>query len=122
MEPKRIIELFDRYLVDRSCVFEAVCIGGTALALLGVITRETQDCDVLSPVIPEPIKLFSEEFAREISASGLTVKSDWLNNGPHSLLRDLESGWESLKNCLRFFHGWNCAMRIRSGQPMFMKR
>ena len=93
MEPKHIIELFDRFLAARSCPFEAVCIGGTALALLGVVTRETQDCDVLSPLIPEQIKKLSAEFAREVSGSGLPLKMDWLNNGPQSLLRDLPAGW-----------------------------
>jgi hypothetical protein len=55
MNPKDVLLEFDRYLADRRLQFEAVVIGGAALSLLGVITRETQDCDVLDPKIPEEI-------------------------------------------------------------------
>lgn len=73
--------------------FEAVCIGGTALALLGIINRETQDCDILSPEIPKEIQQLSMEFAREIPNTDISLRENWLNNGPISLIRDLEAGW-----------------------------
>jgi hypothetical protein len=94
MKPAEIIRFFDEFLLKRSKRFEAVCIGGTALALLKVISRETRDCDVLSPVIPDDIKELSKEFAREVSGQGLLLQEGWLNNGPSSLIRDLPPGWE----------------------------
>lgn len=95
MKPKDIITAFDKYLSERSRIFEAICIGGTALGLLGVITRETQDCDILDPKIPDEIKALSEEFAVHMSESGVDLKPNWLNNGPASLTRDLTGDWRA---------------------------
>jgi hypothetical protein len=63
-------------------------VGGTALAILGVIKRETQDCDILFPEIPSLIQKAAQDFAK---AKGLEI--NWLNNGPESLKRDLPKGW-----------------------------
>ena len=94
MKPLETTKLFDDYLAARNKRFEATCIGGTPLALLGVTSRETRDCDVLVPQIPADIKRLSEEFAQERAAKGDALRVDWLNNGPASLVRDLPGGWE----------------------------
>ncbi len=39
---------FDAFLLERGMALEAVVIGGAALNLLGVVSRRTKDCDVLS--------------------------------------------------------------------------
>ncbi len=49
MKPLETLQAFDRYLEAKSERFSAVVIGGTALSLLGVISRETRDCDILDP-------------------------------------------------------------------------
>lgn len=49
MQPSAIIPAFDAYLAARGLRFDAVIIGGSALVLLGVVTRTTDDCDVLDP-------------------------------------------------------------------------
>ena len=87
---KTLIPSFDEFLGKRGLRFEGVVIGGAALQLLDIITRRTKDCDVLTPVIPPEIKQASEDFATE---AGLV--SDWFNNGPASLLRDLPQGWQA---------------------------
>ncbi|HMP48267.1 MAG TPA: DUF6036 family nucleotidyltransferase [Oligoflexia bacterium] len=93
MNPVEIISKFDQFLHRKSKSFEAVVIGGTALNLLGVIERETRDCDILDPKIPEDIKKLSIEFAETLKDEDL--KQDWLNNGPASLLRDLDTTWKN---------------------------
>lgn len=93
MKPKEMLVQFDLFLADREVRFEAVVIGGAALALLGVITRETQDCDVLDPSIPEAIATAAREFSQEISARGEDLREDWLNNGPEALKQVLPEGW-----------------------------
>ena len=103
MDPGPIIQLFDDYLAQHGEQFEATCIGGSALSLLGVITRETQDCDILVPTIPPRVKELSVEFAKFSFQSGTPLKSDWLNNGPASLGRDVPTGWE--KNSQILFEG-----------------
>src|SRR3990167_8949606 len=82
MKPNEIIVQFDIYLSERGMSFDAIVIGGAALAILGTITRETQDCDVLFPNIPVYIQKAAKDFSREIIARGEDLKEDWLNNGP----------------------------------------
>ncbi|MBF0313904.1 MAG: hypothetical protein HQK50_17960 [Oligoflexia bacterium] len=94
MKPKEIIAEFDQYLHQRGQQLNAVVIGGAALALLGIITRETQDCDILDPNIPEDIQNSAKEFAQELSKRGCDLKVDWLNNGPASLKDVLPPGWQ----------------------------
>jgi hypothetical protein len=93
MNPKQMIAQFDDFLVERKLEFEAVVVGGTALALLGVISRETRDCDILIPELPEKVKEASQDFAKHVSEKGLPLDRNWLNNGPSSLIQDLPSGW-----------------------------
>jgi len=73
MKPVSVITKFDEFLKARRLTFEAVAVGGTALALLGVITRETRDCDILSPDIPEAISKAAKDFAREMASSGFEL-------------------------------------------------
>jgi hypothetical protein len=51
------IEAFDLFLRDRGLRFDAVVIGGTALSLLGVVSRPTKDIDILVPEIPQEIHI-----------------------------------------------------------------
>ena len=73
---------------------DAVVVGGTALALLGVVSRQTRDCDVLDPEIPEEIKRAAREFAASRRAAGESLEDGWFNNGPASLTRQLPDGWK----------------------------
>ena len=77
MEPQAIIPRFDAFLHARQLQFEGVILGGAALVLLKVITRETQDCDVLEPSLPEDIAAASREFAAEQRSLGHEVKDNW---------------------------------------------
>ena len=89
-QPNEIITEFDRYLEEQSLNFEAIVIGGAALALLGIITRTTRDVDLLTSSIPPIIKRQAKEFAK---IRGLA--ESWLNNAPESLKNELPAGWES---------------------------
>lgn len=93
MDPKKLIAQFDEYLTERNLELNAVIVGGAALALLGIISRETQDCDVLHPHLPIEIKEASQDFAQVLRQSGTILVADWLNNGPSSLASDLPKGW-----------------------------
>lgn len=88
MKPNEMIPVFDKFLKKKGLSFDAVIIGGTALSILGVISRETRDCDVLYPDIPDDILSASKEFA-ELHK----LETNWLNNGPATLTRDLPEGW-----------------------------
>jgi len=91
MKPQQTIEAFDQFLFENGKVFSAIIIGGGALALMGVISRETQDIDVLEPALSDEIINLSQAFASAYSQT--TLKKNWLNNGPQSLQQDLPNGW-----------------------------
>ena len=94
MWPKETIQQFELYLAQQGLTLSAVVVGGTALGLLGVVSRQTQDCDILHPELPEKILQAAFSFAAEQRGVGRDLQDDWLNNGPASLTRDLPNGWE----------------------------
>ncbi len=93
MKPHETIALFDEYLFSKGLTLDAVVVGGSALDLLGVISRQTKDCDVLHPALSDEIAAAAREFAAEQRARGASLAEDWLNNGPASLMNDLPEGW-----------------------------
>lgn len=63
MKPTEIIPRFDAFLAERGLVLEAIATGGAALALLGIIHRETRDCDLIEPDLSPAIL---EDLARRL--------------------------------------------------------
>lgn len=93
MRPVEQLREFDAFLAARGQRFDAVVVGGAALALLGVTDRETRDCDVLDPDIPDEVLAAAKDFAAAQRANGTTLDESWLNNGPKDLKRTLPDGW-----------------------------
>ena len=94
MRSRETLARFDVFLADRDLIFEAVVIGGAALALLGVVTRQTRDCDILHPQLSEAIRAAATELAALVRREGGELSPDWLNNGPLSLADALPPGWK----------------------------
>jgi hypothetical protein len=94
MRPKETISAFDAFLAQRRLTLDAVVVGGAALGLLGVIKRETRDCDILHPALPDAIRKAAVEFAVQARQRGEGLCDDWLNNGPSSLADVLPPGWQ----------------------------
>lgn len=93
MRPRETISAFDTFLEERGLSFEAVVIGGAALGLLGLVSRQTRDCDVLHPQLPRVIADAAKRFAEARRSEGDLLADDWLNNGPASLADVLPAGW-----------------------------
>ena len=93
VNPSQILPRFDRFLAMRGLGLEAIVVGGAALALLGVIQRETRDLDLLEPDLPDELLVASRAFAEEVRRQGDVLRDDWLNNGPASLCPLLPEGW-----------------------------
>ncbi|TXD37903.1 hypothetical protein FRC96_08035 [Lujinxingia vulgaris] len=93
MLPRPTIEAFDIWLADRSLRLDAIVIGGSALALLGVTNRQTRDFDILHPELPEAINSAAREFASHLRREDVELSDDWLNNGPMQLAEVLPNGW-----------------------------
>ena len=67
--------------------------GGSALALMGVIQRPTRDFDILVPELPEESALAARTFAKLQREAGAKLSDDWVNNGPMQLGQVLPVGW-----------------------------
>lgn len=103
MDPLVTITAFDAFLCERGHRVEAVVIGGTALALLGVVSRPTRDCDILSPPIDPRSAQLAKEFALARRSAGDALADEWWNNGPASLVSVLPIGWQD--RLVVVFHG-----------------
>jgi hypothetical protein len=95
MYPTHILPLFDEFLTARGLGLEAIAAGGAALALLGVIHRETRDFDLIEPDLSIALNSASMSFAAERRSQGEILRDDWLNNGPASLGPMLPEGWRN---------------------------
>lgn len=87
------IQLFDNYLAKRKIEFSAIIIGGAALNIMGIISRETRDIDFLDPEIPVMVKEASVDFALATPELKLNPQ-EWFNNGPIALQKNLPDGWK----------------------------
>jgi hypothetical protein len=94
MRPRVTISGFDAFLAERGLSIEAVVIGGAALGLLGVVSRQTRDCDILYPKLPDAIQNAAKEYARICRNRGDILDDDWLNDGPSLLTDVLPAGWK----------------------------
>lgn len=93
MKPKETLERFDEFLAGEGLGLEAIVIGGAAMALLGMTSRQTKDCDVLTPQLPPAIVDAAARFAAGERERGEPLDDGWLNNGPSSLADVLPAGW-----------------------------
>jgi hypothetical protein len=93
MLPRPTLEAFDAWLASRSLQLEAIVVGGSALALLGVTERQTRDVDILHPELSAEVALAAREFAAHLRGQGVELADDWLNNGPMQLAEVLPDGW-----------------------------
>ena len=94
MRPRQTLEAFDAWLVAHSLNLEAIVVGGSALALLGVTERPTRDVDILHPALPPEVTIAAREFAAHSRSQGTELDDDWLNNGPIQLAEILPAGWQ----------------------------
>jgi hypothetical protein len=97
MDITKAIKGFDQFLAQKDLSFEAIVIGGAALRLMGVISRNTDDCDILYPKISMKIKDASVEFAQMQKNDGHRLLDKWFNNGPERLAETLPDGWMERK-------------------------
>jgi len=94
MDLRGTLQAFERCLADRGLALEAVVVGGAAHNLLGVIKRQTRDCDILHPALPGETVAAARAFAAEVRAGGGALQDEWLNNGPSVPAPLLPAGWE----------------------------
>lgn len=118
MFPLPTIEAFDDWLAERGIPFEGIVVGGAALALLGVIERQTRDFDMLAPELSSDIAEQAERFAEHMRGQGVELGDDWLNNGPIQLIDILPAGW---RERLRHLFQGNALSLSTLGRPDLLK-
>jgi hypothetical protein len=116
MDVKTTLAQFDAFLENRGLDFDAVIIGGAALALLGIISRQTRDCDVMEPLIPIEIQDAVKEFAISVRQSGEFLQDNWLNHEPSSLSKLLPQGWQN--NLQLIFKGKSLTLHTLGRQDL----
>jgi hypothetical protein len=90
---QKLVDEFDLFLNKRGLRFRGVAIGSTPLILLNILNRETGDCDVIEPLIPEDVRKAALDFSKLKNDHGYRLKEDWFNNGPESISEQLPKGW-----------------------------
>ena len=90
---ERILQALAEQLAARGECFELIVVGGTGLLALGLVERTTRDVDIVAlrsgdaldsaEPLPEGLRA-----ARDLVARDFSLRADWLNPGPTSLLRD----------------------------------
>ena len=120
MYPRETITQFDLFLADRGLRFEATVIGGTALGLLGVSSRQTRDCDVLYPELPAEICEAARAFAAARRSEGDALADEWFNNGPSALITNLPGGWE--QRLQSAFEGRALTLHVLGRQELLMSK
>ena len=118
MLPRPTIEAFDRHLLGLGLHFDGVVIGGSALALMGLIQRPTRDFDILVPELPQVIVTAARDFAKAQRTIGVDLLDDWLNNGPSQLTAVLPVGWRD--RLQRVFEGQVLVLNTL-GRPDLLK-
>ena len=87
----RALDLLGTVLDQRGQTYELVAIGGSALLLLGIHQRPTQDLDVVA-VLDEGRFVRADPLPAALRAAGadvataLSISPDWLDSRPASLL------------------------------------
>jgi hypothetical protein len=100
VNPSATIPRFDAFLAARGLSLEAIVVGGAALALSGVIIRETRDCDLLEPDLSAEVLEAARQFAAAQSGQRDILRDGWLNNGPAALVPTLPEGWRNRLQCV----------------------
>ena len=99
LNPTETIAAFDRFLLEEGLSFDAVVIGGAPLHALGIISRTTDDVDVLVPEVPPSILDAAARFAARPDTQ--PTESGWFNSKSYDFV--------GVEGCLP--EGWR--MRLR---------
>jgi hypothetical protein len=102
LDIRKTLDLLNFYLEKNGLNRTFIICGGASLILQGIITRGTQDVDIVGPKIDDRL-----EEAAVYVASQLGLNPNWLNCAPRGLARDMTPGWEE-----RIFEVYNSSCLI----------
>ncbi len=115
MNTKAILNILEAELKVHSETLEITICGGAAIQLLGYSNRPTKDIDVIVPTIPDRLQPLIKSIAYTHQ-----LADDWLNNGPASLIHDLEIGWKDRTTLL--YRGPHLTIRVLSRHDLIFSK
>jgi len=86
---QKALKLLDEELTKKNFKTELTICGGAALILMGIISRDTVDVDVVATQIPEAVLA-----AAKVVAKKLKYPEDWLNNKVNPIIERLPKDWQ----------------------------
>lgn len=111
MDLHRIFKNLDEKLAEMGLERDIFICGGAALISLGVISRETQDIDVVAPQLDPAFLAIANRVGNLLG-----LKEGWFNNGPDDLLQHLEGAWK--KRARLVFEGKSLRVNCLSRQDL----
>lgn len=107
----KALSLLDQELAKMNLKAELTICGGAALIMMGVVSRETVDVDVIADQIPDAVLT-----AAKLVAKKLKCREDWLNNRVSPLIQRLPVDWE--RHLITLFTGRAVTVRSISRQDL----
>ena len=107
----KALSLLDKELSKKNFKADLTICGGAALILMGIVSRETVDVDVVAKEIPIWVLT-----AAKVVAKKLKCREDWLNNKVNPLIERLPSDWE--EHLITLFTGAAITVRAISRQDL----
>ena len=107
----KALSLLDKELSKKNFKADLTICGGAALILMGIVSRETVDVDVVAKEIPIWVLT-----AAKVVAKKLKCREDWLNNKVNPLIERLPSDWE--EHLITLFTGAAITVRSISRQDL----
>lgn len=107
----KALSLLDKELTNKKVKAELIICGGAALILMGIVSRETIDVDVIAKTIPDVVL-----DAAIIVAKKLKYREDWLNNRVNPIIERLPKDWE--KHLVTLFTGKSVTIKSISRQDL----
>jgi hypothetical protein len=111
MDIKKTLATLNEELKQSGKTYELYCCGGAALQLLGIISRETADLDVIVAEVDRELIEAKNRVARK-----LRIDENWLNNKVSPILERLPADWK--KNCTEVFSASHLVIHSLSRQDL----
>ena len=115
MDAQSVFDSLNNELKRKNLKRQIVICGGAALISIGIISRQTQDVDVIGPKIDPELSQIANSLAKK-----LNLQLGWLNNGPESLADDLPKGWENRTSTV--FNGSNLTVKSLGRMDLILSK
>ncbi|OFZ82614.1 MAG: hypothetical protein A2583_07905 [Bdellovibrionales bacterium RIFOXYD1_FULL_53_11] len=115
MDIQKALQALNMELARSGRSFVLYVCGGAALRLLGIISRDTSDIDVIADVL-DPLVVE----AKNKVAQKLRISEDWINNKVNPIAERLPAHW--MDHCVEVFKASNLTVYSLSRQDLISSK